>query len=195
MENCKEQDKEMTAQESLDLISVTLNNNRRSILRNSAKYFVLWGTLLTLTSLAVYLLWHLTGKPQWNFLWFAMPLVGYPVAALMGKNKTAVPQNEVSKMLGAVWSVFGAFAITLSAVAVFLVPMNVTLIIVIIMGLSECMSGVLLKNWPIIVCGFLLGVGGAVFAMLVKSEAQLLVFTLGGILLLATGFVMKLQNK
>ncbi len=195
MENCKEQDKEMTAQESLDLISVTLNNNRRSILRNSAKYFVLWGTLLTLTSLAVYLLWHLTGKPQWNFLWFAMPLVGYPVAALIGKNKTAVPQNEVSKMLGAVWSVFGAFAITLSAVAVFLVPMNVTLIIVIIMGLAECMSGVLLKNWPIIVCGFLLGVGGAVFAMLVKSEAQLLVFTLGGVLLLATGFVMKLQNK
>ena len=195
MENCKEQDKEMTAQESLDLISVTLNNNRRSILRNSAKYFVLWGTLLTLTSLAVYLLWHLTGRPQWNFLWFAMPLVGYPVAALMRKTKTAVPQNEVSKMLGAVWSVFGAFAITLSAVAVFLVPMNVTLIIVIIMGLAECMSGVLLKNWPIIVCGFLLGVGGAVFAMLVKSEAQLLVFTLGGILLLATGFVMKLQNK
>ncbi len=195
MENCKEQDKEMTAQESLDLISVTLNNNRRSILCNSAKYFVLWGTLLTLTSLAIYLLWHLTGKPQWNFLWFAMPLVGYPVAALMGKNKTAVPQNEVSKMLGAVWSVFGAFAITLSAVAVFLVPMNVTLIIVIIMGLAECMSGVLLKNRLIIVCGFLLGVGGAVFAMLVKSEAQLLVFTLGGILLLATGFVMKLQNK
>jgi len=98
MENCKEQDKEMTAQESLDLISVTLNNNRRSILCNSAKYFVLWGTLLTLTSLAIYLLWHLTGKPQWNFLWFAMPLVGYPVAALMGKTKTAVPQNEVSKM-------------------------------------------------------------------------------------------------
>ena len=57
------------------------------------------------------------------------------------------------------------------------------------------MSGVLLKNWPIIVCGFLLGVGGAVVAMLVKSEAQLLIFTLGGILLLVTGALMKLQNK
>jgi hypothetical protein len=31
--------------------------------------------------------------------------------------------------------------------------------------------------------------------MLVKGEAQLLIFTLGGILLLVTGFIMKLQYK
>ena len=185
----------MTAQQSLQLITETFNRSRKGILRNSAKYFMLWGALLTVTSLVIYLLWHLTGKPNWNFLWFAMPLVGYPVAAMMGKYNVAIPQNEVSKMLSGVWSVFGAFAITLSVTAIFLVPMNVSLIIVIILGLAECMSGVLLKNWPIIIGGFLLGVGGAVFAMVVKSEAQLLIFTLGGFLLLVTGLVMKLQNK
>jgi len=190
-----EQTKEMTASESLKLITETFNKSRKGILRNSAKYFMLWGALLTVTSLIIYLLWHFTGKPQWNFLWFAMPAIGYPVASVMGKYDVALPQNEVSKMLSGVWRVFGVFAITLSAVAVSLVPMNVSLIIVIIMGLAECMSGVLLKNWPIIICGFLLGVGGAVFAMLVKSDAQLLIFTLGGFLLLATGFIMKLQNK
>ena len=190
-----EQNKEMTASESLHLITETFNKNRKDILRNSAKYFILWGSLLTLTSLVIYLLWHLTGKPQWNFLWFAMPVFGYLAAAMMGKHSKAVPQNEVSKMLSGVWSVFGTFAVTLSAIAIFLVPMNVTLIIVIILGLAECMSGVLLKNWPIIIGGFILGVGGAVFAMLVKSDAQLLIFTLGGFLLLVTGFVMKLQNK
>jgi len=190
-----EQNKEMTAQESLQLISETFNKSRKDILRNSAKYFILWGALLTVTSLVVYLLWHFTGKPQWNFLWFAMPVIGYPIAALMGKYSKAMPQNEVSKMLGNVWGVFGVFAITLSIIAIFLVPMRVSLIIVIIMGLAECMSGVLLKNWPIIIAGFLLGVGGAVFAMLVKGEAQLLIFTLGGVLLLVTGLIMKLQYK
>ena len=190
-----EQIKEMTAQESLQLIAETFNKSRKGILRNSAKYFLLWGALLTVTSLVIYLLWHLTGKPQWNFLWFAMPVIGYPVAALLGRYNVAVPQNEVSKMLSGVWAVFGSFAITLSTIAVFLVPMNVSLIIVIIMGLAECMSGVLLKNWPIIICGFLLGVCGAVFVMLVKSEAHLLVFTLGGILLMVTGLIIKLQNK
>ena len=173
-----EQNKEMTAQQSLQIISETFNNSRKEILRGSAKYFMLWGALLTVVSLVIYLLWHLTGKPEWNFLWFAMPVIGYPIAALMGKYSKAMPQNEVSKMLGNVWGVFG-----------------VSLIIVIIMGLAECMSGVLLKNWPIIIGGFLLGVGGALFAMLVKGEAQLLIFTLGGILLLVTGFIMKLQYK
>ena len=190
-----EQIKEMTAQQSLQLITETFNRSRKGILRNSAKYFMLWGALLTVTSLVIYLLWLFTGKPNWNFLWFAMPLIGYPIAALMGKYNVAIPQNEVSKMLSGVWSVFGAFAITLSVTAIFLVPMNVSLIIVIILGLAECMSGVLLKNWPIIIGGFLLGVGGAVFAMVVKSEAQLLIFTLGGFLLLVTGLVMKLQNR
>ena len=190
-----EQNKEMTAQESLSIIAETLNNSRRDILRGSAKYFMLWGDLLTATSLVIYLLWHFTGKPQWNFLWFVMPLIGYPLAALMGKHNKAVPQNEVSKMLGGVWSVFGTFAIALSAIAVSLVPMHVTLIIVIILGLAECISGVLLKNWPIIIAGFILGVGGAVFAMLVKSEAQLLIFTLGGALLAITGLIVKHQYK
>ena len=156
---------------------------------------MLWGVLLTVTSLAIWLLWHFTGKPQWNFLWFAMPVIGYPLAALIGKNQVAIPQNEVSKMLAGVWSVFGTFSLTLSAIAVFLVPMHVTLIIVIILGLAECISGVLLKNWPIIIAGFILGVGGAVFALLVKSDAQLLIFTLGGVLLLVTGLIMKKQYK
>ena len=190
-----EQNKEMTAQESLQLISESLNKSRNDILRNSAKYFVLWGILLTATSLAIYLLWHFTGKPQWNFLWFAMPVIGYPLAAMVGKNNAPIPQNEVSKMLGGVWSVFGTFSLALSAIAVFVVPMHVTLIIVIILGLAECISGVLLKNWPIIIAGFLLGVGGAIFALLVRNEAQILIFTLGGVLLLVTGIIMKLPYK
>jgi hypothetical protein len=190
-----EQNKEMTAQESLSLITETFNKSRKDILRNSAKYFMLWGALLTVISLVIYLLWHYTGKPQWNILWFAMPVIGYPLAAWMGRFSHKLPQNEVSKMLGGLWGVFGAFAIALSVISLFLVPMHVTLVIVIIMGMAECMSGVLLKNWPIIICGFLLGVGGAAFAMLVKSDAQLLIFTLGGALLLVTGMIMKLQNK
>ena len=190
-----EQIKEMTASESLEIIRESFNKSRKDILRNSAKYFILWGALLTAVSLVICLLWHQTGKAAWNFLWFAMPVIGYPLAMLLGKGDKTIPQNEVSKMLGGVWSVFGTFAMTLSAIAVFLVPMQVSLIIVIILGLAECMSGVLLKNWPVIICGFLLGVGGAVFAMLVESEAQLLIFTLGGVLLLVTGCITKLQYK
>ena len=70
-----EQNNEMSAQQSLQIITETFNRSRRGILRNSAKYFMLWGALLTVISLVIYLLWHFTGMPQWNFLWFAMPAI------------------------------------------------------------------------------------------------------------------------
>ena len=187
--------KEMTAQESLALISETMNNCRRAILRNNSKGFFLWGILLTVFSLVIYFLWHTTGSPNWNLLWFAMPLIGYPLAVLAYKKKDAVPQNEVGRMLGQIWAVFGVFSISISALAVFAVPMNITLMIVVLLGIAECISGVVLRNWPIIVCGAILGIGGAVAAVLLKSEAQLLLFTLGGVLLAVTGLIVKSQYR
>ena len=190
-----EQNKEMTAQESLKLISETLNNSRKSILRNHAKYYVLWGSLLTVFSLVIYLLWHSTGKPAWNLLWFAMPVFGYLIAWRLGKKDNALPESFVGNLTGKVWAIFGLFSVVLSAIAVFLVPMPITFTIIVLLGLAESITGVILKNWPIIICGFLVGVGGAVAAMLLKSEAQLLLFTIGGVILAATGLIVKSQYK
>lgn len=186
---------EMTVNESLALITETMNNSRKAILRNSAKHFVLWGCVLMVLSFTIWQLWSSTGNPAWNFLWFAMPLIGYPLALVLTKKDEAAPQSEISRMIGYVWTVFGAFAMSISAIAVFAVPMHITLLIVVMLGLAESISGVLLKNWPIIICGFILGVGGAVAAMLWKSEAQLLLFTLGGLLLVVTGLIVKFQYK
>lgn len=190
-----EQNKEMTAQESLKLISETLNNSRRNILRNNAKYYVLWGCLLTVFSLVVYFLWHITGKASWNFLWFLMPVVGFPLAALLHKKDGVVPQSFVGNLTGQVWCVFAAFSLSLSALAAFVVPIPMTLTIIIMLGMAESITGVILKNWPIIIGGFILGVGGAVAATMLRTEAQMLLFTLGGVILAATGLIVKLQNK
>ena len=185
----------MTAQESLKIISETLNISRRSILQNNSKGFILWGVLLMVMSLVVYFSWHFTGHAAWNFLWFLMPVIGYPLAILIYKKDSAVPQNFIGKLLGQVWAVFGCFSIVISAIACTLVPIPITFTIVLILGMAECVSGVILKNWPIIVGGFLLGIGGAVAAILLKTEAQILLFTIGGAILAATGLIVKYQYK
>ena len=191
-----EQNNEMTARQSLALISETLNNSRKSILRNNAKYYILWGGLLTAFSLAVFLLWRQTGSAAWNFLWFAMPVIGYPLAFLLGRKDVSVPKSFIGNLTGKVWAVFAAFSITLSALAVTVVPMPITFLIILLLGVAESISGVILKNWPIIICGFILGVGGAVAAtMLSETSAQMLLFTFGGVLLAATGLIVKYQYR
>lgn len=185
----------MSAQQSLDLISETLNNNRRCILQNSAKHFILWGALLFVTSLVIYELLHVTRDLHWNLLWFAVPIVGFPLARLLGNKGAAVPQNVISSQLHYIWLAYCAFAVVISVVAMFEMPSCITLVLVVLLGFAECLSGLLLKNWPIIIGGFILGVGGAVVAMLVRSEAQLLVFAAGGLILAATGLIVKQQYR
>lgn len=192
-----EQNKEMTAQESLNLINEMMNNSRRCILKNNAKYFVFWGLLLAVFSLVIYELWHATGKPSWNFLWFVMPVIGYPLSSLLGKKDNAVPQNMISKMIGWLWLAYGVFVTSICLLSMFVtpMPMRITLLIVLIFGFTETISGILLKNWPAIVAGFVIGVGGAWVVTLLHDEAQLLLFTLGGIVMVITGIIVKYQYK
>lgn len=191
-----EQNKEMTAQESLKLITETMNNSRKDILRSSGKHLLFWGVLLTIFSLAIFLLWNSSGKGAWNYLWFAMPVVGMPVTRLLNKGAVPVPESLISKMLGGVWSAYGIFATCAAALALFLVPFNITVTIILLFGFAESVSGIILKNWTVIVSGFILAMGGMFIGVKYAAEpAQLLIFTLGGVVLAVTGLVVKKQNK
>ena len=191
-----EQNKEMTAQESLRLITETMNNSRKEILRTSGKHLLFWGALLTIFSLAIFLLWNTTGRAAWNYLWFAMPIVGMPAAYLLNKGATPVPESLISKMLGGVWSAYGIFAVCAAALACFVVPLNITVTIILLFGFSVSISGIILKNWTVIVSGFILAIGGMFIGVKYSSEpAQLLIFVLGGIVLAVTGLIVKSQTR
>ena len=187
---------EMTPARSLELINETLESNRRAIIAGSGKFFILWGVLLGVFSLAVYLGWSQTGHASWNFLWFAMPVVGYALAFLFGKGGSAkVPQNYVSSLLGKIWGAFGFFSVTISALAIVAFPMNISLVILLLFGCAETISGIALKNWPIIIAGAIVGVGGACAAVkLANGPEQMLLFTGAAVVLALTGVALQLKK-
>lgn len=215
MENSKEQNREMTAEESLSLITETLNSSRKEITRRSGKYYILWGTLLTLFSIVIYLLWKLTDQEAWNCLWFAMPIIGFLLARLMSRNDTETHvQNDVSRITQGIWSAFGIFA---STVAVFTIAYSyvsdgaldlgrtiramvsvasLTAEIVLLFGLAESICGVALKNWAMKIAGFVTGIGGlAIYYITGAAEEQLFIFTFAGLILMATGLIIKRQYR
>ena len=204
-----EQNKEMTAQESLNLISETMNNSRKEIVRNSGKYFVLWGVLLTVFSLLVYFLWKTTGKVAWNNLWFALPIIGYPLS-IWAKNKEedSRAENFISRINGGIWGTFGVFACSVALFSVLYsqffdsplttIVLGVTLSpqIVLLFGMAETISGITLKNWTIKIAGWITGIGGlAIFYIAQVGAEQMLIFTFAGIVLTATGLIVKHQYK
>ena len=203
-----EQNKEMTANESLALITETLNNNRKEITRRGGKYFVLWGILLTFFSLLVYTLWKTTGHSYWNNLWFALPLVGYPLARMIrSKEESAVATNVVSRIISGIWTSFGVFACSLAAftvlftivgdhpLAAIVVGASLTAEIVLLFGLAETISGVALRKWANKIAGFVTGNGSvAIYFITGANEEQMFIFTLAGLVLVATGLIVKRQN-
>jgi len=209
MENTNEQNREMTAEESLSLITETLNSSRRDIARRSGKYYILWGILLTLFSLIVYALWKLTDQEAWVCLWFAMPVVGFLLARLIGRRDTAVHvQNDVSRITQGIWTSFGIFACAVAAFTLIFSELGTNIIrtlfsvaglsaeLVLIFGLAECACGVALKNWTIKVAGFITGIGGlAIYYMLGLGYEQMFIFTFAGLVLMATGLLVKRQYR
>lgn len=204
-----EQNKEMTAQESLSLITETLNSSRREITRRSGKYYILWGVLLTVFSLLVYLLWKLTDKEVWNCLWFAMPVIGFLLAWLLGRKDTAVHvQNDVSRITQGIWTSFGIFSCAVAAFTLIFSKLGTNLIntlvsvaglsaeLVLIFGLAECACGVALKNWTMKIAGFITGIGGlAIYYILGLGDEQMFIFTFAGVVLMATGLLVKRQYR
>ena len=210
-----EQNKEMTAEESLSLITETLNNSRKEITRRSAKYYILWGTLLTVFSLVIYFLWRLTDKEAGNCLWFAMPVIGFLVAWLgLSKKQEERVSNDVSRITGGIWSTFGIFACAVAAftlaysyvsdgalelgrtIRAMVSVASLTAEIVLLFGLAESACGVALKNWAMKIAGFVTGIGGlAIYYITGANEEQLLIFTFAGLVLVATGLIIKHQYK
>jgi len=208
-----EQNKEMTAQESLAIIAETVNNSRKDIVQRSGKYMLVWGIALTIVSLLVFILWKITGKEAWNYLWFAMPVIGLVPSILMKKKEaTRLPDNTVSRMLGGIWRAFGVFSISIAVFAILYahfgtsvfaslaVGISLSPMILLLFGIAETVSGIAVKNRAIQIAGYVTGVGGIILYYILGNMSEdgmetTLLFTLAGIVLALTGVILQIQNK
>lgn len=208
-----EQNKEMTAQESLAIIAETVNNSRKDIVQRSGKYMLVWGIALTIVSLLVFILWKITGKEAWNYLWFAMPVIGLVPSILMKKKEaTRLPDNTVSRMLGGIWRAFGVFSVSIAVFAILYahfgtsvfaslaVGISLSPMILLLFGIAETVSGIAVKNRAIQVAGYVTGVGGIILYYILGNMSEdgmetTLLFTLAGIVLALTGVILQIQNK
>ena len=123
--------------------------------------------------LTSFILWKTTGKAVWNNLWFALPAIGYPLARLIkSKEKPARAENYISRINGGIWGSFGLFACSValftilysllgdSTLTAIVLGATLTAQIVLLFGIAETISGIVLKNWTIKIAGWITGIGG-----------------------------------
>ena len=126
----------------------------------------------------------------------------------MNKEKDSRAENFISRINGGIWGTFGVFACSVALFSVLYsqffdsplttIVLGVTLSpqIVLLFGMAETISGITLKNWTIKIAGWITGIGGlAIFYIAQVGAEQMLIFTFAGIVLTATGLIVKHQYK
>ena len=201
-----ERKENMTTENSLRIISETMERSRMAIAKNSGKTILMWGVLVAVTSIVVYFLWSKTGNPAWNLLWFATGAIGGVFTAVDARNREKVPVNEISRVVGKTWMWYGllttAFFALIWVAALIrskweqpgVINVNLTMIIVMMMGLASVVSGVVMRMKSIVACSVIATLLSVMFAFLVNGPEQILVFVILGVVgLVIPGLI--LQNK
>lgn len=73
------EDRKLNEKESLELITQMIRNSKKNLRVGSGNMLLLWGYLCAVTAIIVYIFVLVTENQAWNWLWFLIPAVGYPV--------------------------------------------------------------------------------------------------------------------
>ena len=188
----------LSAENSLRIITETIERSRNAIAKNTGKPLILWGALVTLTSIIIWALWANTGSPMWNLLWFAMTAIGAIGTYFITRNQDKVPESETKRILGCVWKWFGFFAVGLYALlwvaALILyaqgdssvVTINLSLILSLMMGLCGAISGAVMKMKSVTAASVVATILAVLLVLLVPngSPLQILSFAILGLIAL-----------
>lgn len=155
------EERKLNEKESLELIAQMIQNSKKNLQVGRGNQLILWGWLGATTSLGVMLMLMWTKNPMWNWLWFAIPVIGWPVMMWQMKKNEKPVITFTDKVLKAVWMTIGSIGMG----SIFLMAMyahNSHLIIpgtILLVGIGSAITGAVLdnkrlQNWPSGVFGF-----------------------------------------
>jgi hypothetical protein len=178
------EEKKLSQNESLELITRMIKETRNDMERGGGNIYLLWGYLWLVVALTVYGLIHYTGDYRATWLWFAMPLVGYPVMYFMLKKREKKAVTFVDAVITKIWIVIGVCALLLS---LFMVVNHKAFPIMFVMALlinaGVAMSGLVIKFKPTIIAGFA-GILLSFALLLIPGINQILVFAAFSVIML-----------
>lgn len=179
-------EKTMSHEESLRIADEMIGVSRKGFLKQSF-YFLLWGWLLILAGVSVFVLQQIDFAYPY-IVWPLVGVIGGIVAGVHGKRASQnLPAATVADMsIGAVWMGFG-ISLFLFIVALVMNGVSPDSIIILLTGLPTFATGMILKFRPLVLGGVLFWIIGfasffipAEFSSLAFSVAILLGYLLPG---------------
>ncbi|MDR1005117.1 MAG: hypothetical protein LBL97_09000 [Prevotellaceae bacterium] len=97
------EERQLNEQESLELITRMIQESKKNLQKGSGNLFLLWGYLCTATAIVIYVLITLTQQEYWNYVWFLVPVIGFPLDFRLRRNKVKPVKTYIDKILAILW--------------------------------------------------------------------------------------------
>jgi hypothetical protein len=189
------EEKQLNEKESLELISQMISNSQRRLQKGNGKPFLIWGYVTIIVSILVWYLFSTTGNPLWNYLWFLIPILGFPTMMASVKKQEKGMRTYIDKIIADVWIAFGIAGFVVSISSIFFWSFPVLFVILLLMGTGTAITGLIIKFKPIIVSGFA-GIFLSFLCLIVKGyEAILLFAAIFFIMMVIPGHILNYKSR
>lgn len=109
----------MTERESLEVITSMIARTKARYIGNG-NILLMWGYLVVSISILVWMMLAATRDNVWNWLWFAIPVIGFPATVVMSKRECrhhgAITYSD--RITTRLWTIFGVSEIILALLCV-----------------------------------------------------------------------------
>lgn len=149
------EDKKLTPQESMELIASMIQSTKRRVASPDLRISVMWAVLTIITAVAAWILLSTTHNTWFNFVWFAIPVIGIPANIILANSKRekSGTKTYLDKISEGLWKYVGYIAIGLT-IACFIaqqcgypmVWLAMFYYAFIIVGFGATVSGLLLRE-------------------------------------------------
>ncbi|GAT61942.1 hypothetical protein [Paludibacter jiangxiensis] len=179
MEDSQMQDKTLNEKESLALIAQMIQNSQKRLERGAGGQMLVWGYATIFATIAVWVAFHLTGNYNWNFLWFLIPVIGYPYIVFKSRQPKLV-KTYIDKVIRYIWMVVGITGFFLSAATIFsfMWAFPILFVVILMMGMGSMLTGLVTEFKPSVI-GSLVGILiGFVNYLVPDYDVKMLTFAL-----------------
>ncbi|MBR5687376.1 MAG: hypothetical protein IKX36_05405 [Prevotella sp.] len=205
-----EEKENLTAERSLEIIRDMMERSKNTTVKHSAAPLVWWGLLVAVFALVINFLWKHYNDPGWNLLWFVMGVIGYIGNRMIDKRRESMPKTFVNETVGHVWCTFGIFCAAIGFTVCFIgmgvlpielispdgnFALNLTSIITLCLGIASTITGFVLHNRTILICGIIAGIGGFFGAMRFPEQQMYVMAAVAIVGLVIPGLIISIQSK
>ena len=165
-----EENMELTAERSLEIITEQLEKSRRAVSKDTGEWLFVTGLIAMIMSVIVASANLLSWTPLFHLLWFALPVVIWLVMKRINRNRVPVPESFVGTLVRKTWYTTLAFALVYVVIAtvwnivlqhyespdVYLhAGMHITPTVITLLAVAVSITGLILKKSSLVWFGLL----------------------------------------